>query len=262
MKNLLYVLLSVITLALAGCNGTESTKETDTTVVVENAGEKETELSTYESEEVATTTPGENEKREEETKETETAAPTEEQPTQTEEPASTQEETVKAELTEAPTEVPTEAPTAEPAEAPTEVQIVAPTEEPTTEAPTQSNVQEQEFVSYNPYNVAQLANDKVKASGKVLLPENLDRLLAEGAITQEEYNEYYPYDGCGYYSVFIETNLLIAQDIVGTPLRSEDAIAMHIAGMLALETGPYVYVEYSGVYNHTGTDFYEFRCYR
>ena len=107
-----------------------------------------------------------------------------------------------------------------------------------------------------------MANDKVKAAGKILLPENLDRLLAEGAITQEEYNEYYPYDGCGYYSVFIETNLLIAQDIVGTPLRSEEAIAEHIAGMLVLETGPYVYVECNGVYNHNGTDFYEFRCYR
>ena len=136
------------------------------------------------------------------------------------------------------------------------------TEEPTTEAPTQPPVQEPEFVAYNPYNVAQMANDKVKVAGKILLPENLDRLLAEGAITQEEYNEYYPYDGCGYYSVFIETNLLIAQDIVGTPLRSEEAIAEHIAGMLVLETGPYVYVECNGVYNHNGTDFYEFRCYR
>lgn len=258
MKNLLYILLSVITLALAGCNTTDSNKEADTTVVVENADIEETELSTYESEEVETAEPTENETKEEETKETETIAPTEEKPTQTEEPASTQEETVK----EAPTETPTEGPTQQPTEAPAEVPTEAPTEEPTTETPTQPPVQEPEFVAYNPYNVAQMANDKVKAAGKVLLPENLDRLLAEGAITQEEYNEYYPYDGCGYYSVFIETNLLIAQDIVGTPLRSEEAIAEHIAGMLVLETGPYVYVECNGVYNHNGTDFYEFRCYR
>lgn len=246
MKNLLYILLSVITLALAGCSTTDNIKEADTTVVVENADEKETELSTYESEEVETGEPTENETKEGETNQTETTASTEEQPNQTEEPASTQEETVKEEPTEAPTEVPTE----------------APTEEPTTETPTEPLVQEPEFVAYNPYNVAQMANDKVKAAGKILLPENLDRLLAEGAITQEEYNEYYPYDGCGYYSVFIETNLLIAQDIVGTPLRSEEAIAEHIAGMLVLETGPYVYVECNGVYNHNGTDFYEFRCYR
>lgn len=246
MKNLLYILLSVITLALAGCSTTDNKKEADTTVVVENADEKETELSTYESEEVETAESTENETKEDETNQTETTASTEEQLNQTEESASTQEETETEEPTEAPTEVPTE----------------APTEEPTTEAPTQPPVQEPEFVAYNPYNVAQMANDKVKAAGKILLPKNLDRLLAEGAITQEEYNEYYPYDGCGYYSVFIETNLLIAQDIVGTPLRSEEAIAEHIAGMLVLETGPYVYVECNGVYNHNGTDFYEFRCYR
>ena len=240
MKNLLYILLSVIT--LAGCSTTDNKKEADTTVVVENADEKETELSTYESEEVEIAESTENETKEDEMNQTETTACTEEQPNQTEESASTQEETVKEE----PTEVPTE----------------APTEEPTTETPTQPPVQEPQFVAYNPYNVAQMANDKVKAAGKILLPENLDRLLAEGAITQEEYNEYYPYDGCGYYSVFIETNLLIAQDIVGTPLRSEEAIAEHIAGMLVLETGPYVYVECNGVYNHNGTDFYEFRCYR
>ncbi|MBP3505804.1 MAG: hypothetical protein J6K43_05305 [Lachnospiraceae bacterium] len=60
----------------------------------------------------------------------------------------------------------------------------------------------------------------VKAAGKILVPEHLDALLAEGAI------------------------------------------ATHIADMLALENGSYVYVEYSGIYNLNGTDFYEFRCYR
>lgn len=262
MKNLLYILLSVITLVLAGCSTTDNKKEAGTAVVVEDTDAKETELSTYESENVETAKPTENETKEEETKDTETKAPTEEHTTQTEEPASTQEETVKEEPTETPTERPTQQPTEAPTEAPTEIPTEAATEEPTTETPTQPPVQEPEFVAYNPYNVAQMANAKVKAAGKVLLPENLDRLLAEGAITQEEYNEYYPYDGCGYYSVFIETNLLIAQDIVGTPLRSEEAIAEHIAGMLVLETGPYVYVECNGVYNHNGTDFYEFRCYR
>ena len=206
MKNLLYILLSVITLALAGCSTTDNKKETDTTVVVENADEKETELSTDESEEVEATEPTENE-----TNQTETAEPTEEQQPQTEETASTQEETVKEVPTEAPTEVPTEVPTQAPTEAPTEVPTEAPTEEPPTEeppteAPTQPTVQEPEFVAYNPYNVAQMANDKVKAAGKILLPENLDRLLAEGAITQEEYNEYYPYDGCGYYPNLSDIN--------------------------------------------------------
>ena len=66
MKNLLYILLSVITLALAGCSTTDNKKEADTTVVVENADEKETELSTYESEEVETAESTENETKEDE----------------------------------------------------------------------------------------------------------------------------------------------------------------------------------------------------
>ena len=125
-------------------------------------------------------------------------------------------------------------------------------------------VTESEFVAYNPQNVAQLANTKVKAAGKILVPEHLDALLAEGAITQEEYNEYYPYDGMenSYYSVFVETNLLEASTTSGRKLGSEDAIATYIADMLALENGPYVYVEYYRIYNLNGTDFYEFRCYR
>ena len=137
----------------------------------------------------------------------------------------------------------------------------------TTEASSSPNteaVPETEFVAYNPQNVAQLANAKVKAAGKILVPEHLDALLAEGAITQEEYNEYYPYDGMenSYYSVFVETNLLEASTTSGRKLGSEDAIATYIADMLALENGTYVYVEYYRIYNLNGTDFYEFRCYR
>lgn len=131
-------------------------------------------------------------------------------------------------------------------------------------SPNTEAVPESEFVAYNPQNVAQLANAKVKAAGKILVPEHLDALLAEGAITQEEYNEYYPYDGMenSYYSVFVETNLLEASTTSGRKLGSEDAIATYIADMLALENGPYVYVEYYRIYNLNGTDFYEFRCYR
>lgn len=141
------------------------------------------------------------------------------------------------------------------------------TNTPVAEASSSSNTEaatESEFVAYDPQYVAQLANTKVKAAGKILVPEHLDALLAEGAITLEEYNEYYPYDGMenSYYSVFVETNLLEASTTSGRKLGSEDAIATHIADMLALENGSYVYVEYSGIYNLNGIDFYEFRCYR
>ena len=117
-------------------------------------------------------------------------------------------------------------------------------------------------VSYSPQTVVQLATAKTKAYGKILLTENLDRLLAEGKITQEEYNAYYPYDGAGYYSIFVETDLNIAQTTSGRLLGSVDGIAQYIAETLALEPGPYFLIEYVGVYSVNGTDFYEFRCYR
>lgn len=119
-----------------------------------------------------------------------------------------------------------------------------------------------EYVGYDADRVARLAIDKCKAAGMISLPENLDNLLAEGKITQEEYNEYYPYDGCGYYSVFVETNLNLASTISGERLCSEEEIADYIAGMMVLEVEPYFYIECAGVYQGNSVEFYEFRCYR
>lgn len=48
----------------------------------------------------------------------------------------------------------------------------------------------------------------------------------------------------------------------GRKLGSVDKIAGYIAEMLALEIGPYFYIEYAGISSVNGTDFYEFRCYR
>lgn len=86
----------------------------------------------------------------------------------------------------------------------------------------------------------------------------------EAKITQEEYDEYYPYDGLedSYYSVFVETDLNKASTISGSPLVSEEGIADYIAGMLALETGPYFAISYAGIYEGTNGNFYEFRCHR
>ena len=83
-------------------------------------------------------------------------------------------------------------------------------------------------------------------------------------ITQEEYNEYYPYDGMegSYYSVFVETDLNKASTIEGQRLSSDDAIAGYIASMLLLETDPVFFISYDGVYTTGGTDYYEFRCHR
>lgn len=116
----------------------------------------------------------------------------------------------------------------------------------------------------NPQNIVSLATAKCQAGGMITTQQNLQNHLNDGSITQEEYNEYYPYDGMegSYYSVFVETDLNKASTIDGQRLSSEDAIAGYIASMLLLETDPVFYISYDGVYTTGGTDYYEFRCHR
>lgn len=116
--------------------------------------------------------------------------------------------------------------------------------------------------AYNPQEVVSLATAKAKAGGKLILSEELDRKLSEGVITQEEYQEYYPYDGTGYYSVFVETDLNRASTTSGRTLGSVDGIAQYLADMLLLEAVPSVGIAYAGVYTLNGSQFYEFRCHR
>lgn len=119
-------------------------------------------------------------------------------------------------------------------------------------------------VAYSPQNIVSLATAKCQAGGMITTQQNLQNHLNDGSITQEEYNEYYPYDGMegSYYSVFVETDLNKASTIDGQRLSSEDAIAEYIASMLLLETDPVFYISYDGVYTTGGTDYYEFRCHR
>lgn len=234
MKNLIYIILSVIVIAICGCSSdsvnhsAEATKE----IVIETE-EPVKDASDTKAEETRDDT-------------TDIDVITEDaEPKQTE----TQKEVVKTE---------------KPDVSPSENQEVS-NEIDMTESDSQgaiSNPSQKVVISYEPQNIVRLATEKVKAKGKMTLTDNLDRLLTEGSITQEEYNEYYPYDGAGYYSVFIETNLNEARTTSGQKLTSEDAIAQYIADMLVLEAGPYFLIEYAGVYTTGGTDFYEFRCYR
>lgn len=248
----LFILLTVCTLILAGCSGqskqpiTESqsvettsqvgetvSTEIEDTEVVETAEVESTEESVqadaeeHEEEPEPTAEPEKPQQNETQEKPEETA-PLQEQKPELEPPVST----------EAPTPAPTEP--EKPTEAPAEVETVA----------------------YDPYEVVSLATAKTKAYGKISIPEDLDNMLAGGEITKEEYDEYYPYDGAGYYSVFVETDLNQAATTSGRKLGSVDGIASYIAEMLSLETGPYFYIEYAGVHSINGTDFYEFRCYR
>lgn len=119
-------------------------------------------------------------------------------------------------------------------------------------------------VAYSPQNIVSLAIAKCQAGGMITTQQNLQNHLNDGSITQEEYNEYYPYDGMegSYYSVFVETDLNKVSTIDGQRLSSEDAIAEYIASMLLLETDPVFYISYDGVYTTGGTDYYEFRCHR
>lgn len=130
--------------------------------------------------------------------------------------------------------------------------------------PEETKQQEQTVtaVSYDPVSVCSRAVAKCQAGGMITTTDNLASLLAEGKITQEEYHSYYPYDGLGYYSVFVETDLNAASTTSGRKLGSEDGIAEYIAGMMMLETEPVFYIEYTGVCSLNGTEFYEFRCYR
>lgn len=209
-------------------------------------------------------------------------ASTKEEPTRDD---TTAEVDVESSTTEAPSELETVTtqPTIPPAEtqSTTQEQTSTSTEAPSTEDNTPPatddrgnpadgspvleitcNIPEAEYVGYDANRVARLAVEKCKAAGMISLPEDLDRLLAEGKITQEEYNGYYPYDGCGYYSVFVETNLNLASTTSGRRLCSEEEIADYIAGMMVLEVEPYFYIECAGVYQGNSTEFYEFRCYR
>ncbi len=134
----------------------------------------------------------------------------------------------------------------------------------TSEEEQKEDVVDDEFVAYDPNYVVSLAIEKTKAYGKILVWENLDRMLAEGKITQTEYDEYYPYDGLenSYYSVFVETDLSKASTISGELLGSEEAIANYIAEMMALEKEPYFAISYAGIHKGANGDFYEFRCHR
>ena len=178
----------------------------------------------------------------------------------------------KVEKKESTTEATTEAKTEQTTEKPTEERT---TEQPTTEAPKPEEPKPTEpenpkpeepktpeVVSYDPGTVVSKAIAKCKAGGMITTTDNLNNLLAEGKITQEEYNEYYPYDGLGYYSVFVETDLNQASTTSGRKLGSVDGIADYIAGMMLLESDPIFNISYAGTYSKNGTSYYEFRCYR
>lgn len=153
------------------------------------------------------------------------------------------------------TQAPTQAPTEAPVQA-TETPTNAPTQAPT-EAPVKS-------VSYDPNKVVQMAIKKCQQNGIITTEDNLNKLLKEGKITQEVYDECYPMDGMenSYFSMFINVDLNKASDITGYKYGSVEAIANDIAGMILLENGDIFNITYAGTYKTNNETYYEFRCHR
>lgn len=261
MKKIFIILLSVMILSITGCGATEN-HESETTTGYEETIETEesTEAVSTEAPKDDTTVAESEEVFKEQTEATAQSVTDKEEAEQTSEAESgEQEEGTK------PKEERKPEPTTEPVEEPATEQPLQPSEEPTVE-PEQPKEPEPEpqAVGYNPSSVVAMAIAKCQAGGMITTQDNLATALAEGRITQEEYNEYYPYDGLenSYYSVFVETDLNTAGTTSGQPLRSEDAIATYIADMLLLESNPVFNIVYAGVYSKGGIDFYEFRCLR
>lgn len=259
MKKRLFLILFVSIMLFTGCGNKDNITadtETEKTETVRDTGETDiagdtetpaavqTENRETTKQQTEKETPKETEPEEEETEAAET---------QESKPVSQPEQKAETESAQNSTDVP------KPEGAEPEQEA-----KPEEMKPEETKQQEQAVtaVSYDPVSVCSKAVAKCQAGGMITTTDNLANLLSEGKITQEEYNSYYPYDGLGYYSVFVETDLNRASTTSGRKLGSEDEIADYIAGMMLLETEPVFNIEYAGVYNLNGTDFYEFRCYR
>lgn len=273
MKRYLLILITIVIMCLTGCSEKDLAKANEALVEAKNVEEstevekKTTEVTTEakiteeKKEKLADSKETKKDQKKETDKKgnTETSNKDSSKVEKSEQSKYVPTEVPTEERTERHTEEDTESQTSENTECQTEATTEVPTEAPTeavTEAPAPASV------SYSPQSVVSLATAKCQAGGMITSTDNLANQLAAGNITEAEYNDYYPYDGLGYYSVFVETDLNKASTTSGRLLGSEDAIATYIADMLLLESQPIFLIEYSGITSTGGQDFYEFRCYR
>lgn len=267
MKKRLFLILSVTIMLAAGCGNKDNTMPDMETEVAETVIDTE-EPDMVEDKEVPAADQAESGDAEKEQREKgmeEEAAQEEgdkaEEETPDSKPASQPEQKEETEPAQVSTDVPKQDEAKQEETKPEDAKAECETK-PEEPEPEETKQQEPAVTAYDPVSVCSQAVAKCQASGMITTTDNLASLLAEGKITQEEYNSYYPYDGLGYYSVFVETDLNEASTTSGRKLGSVEGIADYIAGMMLLETEPVFYIEYAGVYNLNGTDFYEFRCYR
>lgn len=248
MKRLI-IFLTVCTLLLAGCGGQEKEPVTESQSMENTLKKEETEIAEKPEKENTDTVKRDDTEADAkpDTEVSQNSTEETEKPKESRTEEKTEENTEKKETAKPDT--------SNDAEAGQEKEKEQPAKAP-------AEPEKPETVEYNPNEVVSLATAKTKAYGKISIPEDLDQMLAAGEITQAEHDEYYPYDGAGYYSVFVETDLNQAATTSGRKLGSVEGIADYIAEMLSLESGPYFYIEYAGVTSTGGTEYYEFRCYR
>ncbi len=256
MRNLrLFILLSVMIISVAGC-ATKTTKPigddvVDITETVEPTREPVTE-----------TVEQKTDKEEHPTQSVSNSEAKEVEISKDSLKSDNQTDTPKEQKTEKPKEQNTEKAKEEKPKSPEAKKEEEKTSKKPEEKP--SEPEKPKSVSYDPNQVRSLAISKCQAGGMITTEDNLAKNLAEGKITQEEYNEYYPLDGLegSYYSVFVETDLNQASTTSGRKLGSVDSIAQYIADMLLLEQEPVFNITYAGITTKGGTDFYEFKCHR
>lgn len=117
--------------------------------------------------------------------------------------------------------------------------------------------------SYSPSKVVKLATKRVKAMGKIYIPDDLKKMVKEGKITKKEYKECYPTDGAGYLEYYVAADLNDARDISGTvQFKSESDIAKDIAKMYRALPQKYFYIKYHGTVMYGSKKCYVFYCYR
>lgn len=129
--------------------------------------------------------------------------------------------------------------------------------------PQSAEPEKMEPVSYSPQRVVELAVEKTAVQGKIYIPDDLNRMLETGEISQEDYDACYPTDGAGYLEYYVAADMNEARDISGTiQFSSEADIAANIAGMYAALPQQYFYIEYGGIVVYGGKECYVFYCYR
>ena len=89
-------------------------------------------------------------------------------------------------------------------------------------------------VAYSPQNVVSLATAKCQAGGMITTQQNLQNHLNDGSITQEEYNEYYPYDGMELSLIHIYTDYHGMMDLTENMYRT---VAQKVLGTTTLHFG-------------------------